>query len=54
LKLQYIPIDEQTTNILTKPLTRIKFPYLRDMFGIVEITPLAEKEEMALQVGREH
>jgi hypothetical protein len=27
LKLQYIPTDEQTTNILTKPLSRIKFTY---------------------------
>jgi hypothetical protein len=53
VKLQYIPTDEQT-NILTKPLSKIKFAYLRDKLGIVEITPLAKKEEMALQVGREH
>jgi hypothetical protein len=54
VKLQYIPTDEQTTDILTKPLSRIKFAYLRDKLGIVEITPLAEREEMTLQVGREH
>jgi hypothetical protein len=54
VKLQYIPTDEKTTDILTKPLSRIKFAYLRDKLGIVEITPLAEREEMALQVGREH
>jgi hypothetical protein len=54
VKLQYIPTDEQTTDILTKPLSRIKFTYLRDKLGIVEITPLAEKEEMDLQVGREN
>jgi hypothetical protein len=47
VKLQYISTDEQTTNILTKPLSRIKFSYLRDEMGIVEITPLAEREEMA-------
>jgi hypothetical protein len=54
VKLQYIPTDEQKAGILTKPLSRIKFAYLRDKLGIVEITPLARREEMALQVGREH
>ena len=53
VKLQYIPTDEQTY-ILIKPLSRIKFAYLRDKLGIVEINPLVEREEMALQVGREH
>ena len=40
VKFQYIPTDEQTANILTKPLSRIKFAYLRDKLGIEEITPL--------------
>jgi hypothetical protein len=39
---------------MTKPLSRIKFAYFREKMGIVEITPLAEREEMTLQVGREH
>jgi hypothetical protein len=51
VKLQYISTDEKTTYILTKPLSRIKFAYLRDKLGIVEITPLAEREEMALRLG---
>jgi hypothetical protein len=54
VNLQYIPIDEQTIDILTKPLSRIKFSYFRDKMGIVEINPLIEREEMNLQVGREH
>jgi hypothetical protein len=54
VKLQYIPTDEQTSDILKNPMSRIKFAYLRDKLGIVEITPLAEREEMDLQVGREH
>jgi hypothetical protein len=54
VNLQYIPTDEQTTDILTKPLSRIKFAYFRDKLGIVEITPLVEREDMILQVGREH
>ena len=52
--LQYISIDEQTTNILTKPLSKIKFSYLRDKLGLVEIVPLVEREEMNSSVGREH
>jgi hypothetical protein len=45
VKLEYIPTDEQTTYILTKPLSRIKFAYFREKMGIVEITPLAERED---------
>jgi hypothetical protein len=54
VKIQYISTDEQVANILTKPLSRIKFAYLRDKMGLMEITPLAEREEMAPQVGRKH
>jgi hypothetical protein len=54
VKLHYIPTNEQTTDILTKLLSRIKFSYFRDKLGIVEITPLAKREEIALQVGRVH
>jgi hypothetical protein len=35
-------------------LSKIKFAYFRDKMGLVEITPLVEREEMAPQVGREH
>ena len=45
VKLEYIPTDEQTTDILTKPLSRIKFTYFREKMGIVEITPLTERED---------
>jgi hypothetical protein len=54
VKLQYISTDEHVVDILTKPLSRIKFEYLRDKMGLVEITPLDEREEMDPQVGREH
>jgi hypothetical protein len=52
--LQYISTDEQTADILTKPLSKIKFAYLRDKLGLVEISPLVEREEMTSSVGREH
>jgi hypothetical protein len=51
--LQYISTDEQTTDILTKPLSKIKLAYLRDQLGLMEITPLVEREEMTSSVGRE-
>ena len=44
LKLQYIRIDEQIADILTKPLTVLKFVYFRDKLGIAENYSLAERE----------
>jgi hypothetical protein len=39
LKLQYISTDEQVANVLTKPLSHIKFEYFRDKLGIVQKDP---------------
>ena len=36
VKLQYLSTDEQTTDILTKPLSWMKFEYFRDKLGVVE------------------
>jgi hypothetical protein len=41
--LQYISTDEQKVDILTKPLSKIKFAYLRDKLGLIDISPLVEK-----------
>jgi hypothetical protein len=35
LKLQYISTDEQVFDVLTKPLSLVKFEFFRDKFGIV-------------------
>ena len=35
VKLQYIAMDEQITNVLTKPLSRVKLEYFRDKLGVV-------------------
>jgi hypothetical protein len=51
--LQYISIDEKKTNILTKPLFKIKFSYLRDKLGLVENAPLVERKDMNSSIGRE-
>ena len=44
VKLKYIRTDEQVADILTKPLSRLKFVYFRDKLGVVENVSLAERE----------
>jgi hypothetical protein len=36
VKLQYIATDEQVADVLTKPLSRVKFEYFRDKLGVVQ------------------
>ena len=36
IKLQYVSTDEQIVDVLTKPLSRIKFEYFRDKLGVVQ------------------
>ena len=35
IKLQYVTNDEQAVDVLTKPLSRVKFEYFRDKLGVV-------------------
>ena len=35
IKLQYVSTDEQVADVLTKPLSRLKFEYFRDKLGVV-------------------
>ena len=44
MKLQYIRTDEHIADILTKPLSRLKFVYFRDKLGVVENVSFAERE----------
>jgi hypothetical protein len=39
LKLQYISTDEQVVDVLTKPLSHVKFEYFRDKLGLVPKGP---------------
>jgi hypothetical protein len=39
LKLLYISTDEQVADVLTKPLSRVKFEHFRDKFDIVRKDP---------------
>jgi hypothetical protein len=36
VKRQYVATDEQIENVLTKPLSRVKFVYFRDKLGMVQ------------------
>ena len=36
VKLQYVAIDEQVADVLTKPLSKVKFEYFRDKLGVVQ------------------
>jgi hypothetical protein len=44
LSIQYVPTAEQTTDILTKPLSLTKFVYFRDKLGVAKNASLAERE----------
>jgi hypothetical protein len=35
IKLQYVGTNAQVANVLTKPLSRVKFEHFRDKLGIV-------------------
>ena len=35
IKLQYVGIDEKVADILTKPLSQMKFEYFHDKLGVV-------------------
>ena len=35
IKLQYVSIDEKVVDVLTKPLSRVKFEHFRDKVGVV-------------------
>ena len=37
MKIQYVAIEEQIANVLTKPLARVKFEYFREKLGVLQI-----------------
>ena len=44
VKLQYVAMDEQIVDVLTKPLARVKFEYFREKLGVLQIeVPSKEK-----------
>ena len=37
VKLQYVATEEQIADVLTKPLSRLKFEYFREKLGVLQI-----------------
>ena len=37
VELQYVATDKQISDVLTKPLARVKFEYFREKLGVLEI-----------------
>ena len=37
VKLQYVAMDEQIADVLTKPLARVRFEYFRENLGVLQI-----------------
>ena len=44
VKLKYVPTEEQVGDVLTKPLSRVKFEYFQDKLGVVR-KDLSRKRE---------
>lgn len=44
MMLQYVSIDEQNVDIMTKPLSRAKFVYLTDKLLLIENSSLIGRE----------
>ena len=44
IKLQYVSTDEQVVDVLTKPLSRVKFEYFCDKLGVVRKDPPRKEE----------
>ena len=37
VKLQYVVMEEHIANVLMKPLARMKFKYIREKLGVLQI-----------------
>jgi hypothetical protein len=44
IKFQYVSTDEHVVDVLTKPLSRVKFEHFQDKLGVVQ-TDLPRKGE---------
>jgi hypothetical protein len=49
VKLQYVATDEQIADVLTKPLSIVKFVYFGDKLGVVQ-TDIPSKRSDELQM----
>jgi hypothetical protein len=42
--VKFLPTNEQVVDVITKPLTRMKFDYFCDKLGMAENSSLAERK----------
>ena len=42
VKLQYVAMEEQITDVLMKPLARVKFEYFKEKLGVLQIKVLSK------------
>ena len=45
IKLQYVSTDEQVVDLLTKPMSRVKFVFFRENLGVVWKDPPRKEEQ---------
>ena len=43
-ELLYVATDEQVVDVLTKPIARVKFEYLRERLGVLQIDDTSRKK----------
>ena len=43
VKLQYVAMEEQIADVLTKPLARLKFEYFRERLGVLQIEASSQR-----------
>ena len=44
MKLQYMAMEEEIADVLTKPLERVKFEYFRERLGVIQIETHRKRE----------
>ena len=47
VKFQYVAMEEQIADVLTKPLARVKFEYFREKLGVLQIKILFQGKVMS-------
>ena len=45
MKLQYVVMEEQIVDVLTKPLAKVKFEYFREKLGVLQRFPPKGNDE---------
>ena len=44
MKLEYVAMEEQIVDVLTKPLARLKFEYFKEKLGVLQIAVSSKRK----------